>query len=233
MSSVNDSSIIGGMRSLGALLLAALLAACRREGPPVSSSVPASTGDQTCAACGAACRNPAVHRCGWTELCRICDRDAGPGHACRATVFCASCGREAGRFHRCGLTRPCWNPECSRDELREFGPNHDCAGRTRFCPSCGADASENHNCSVPTAWCPRCGLEVILDQHVHGLSRFCPRCRRERIAAEQNSEFLRLIDPGLYQVLALVGIRHRSGHDCRTSRFCRTCRAETDLLHQH
>lgn len=215
------------------VVLALALAACRRESPPPTFSRPAASPEKTCAKCGSAYLNPALHRCGWTEVCRICGQDASRGHACRATQFCAQCGREAGRFHQCGLTHPCWNLECSRYELREFGPNHDCAGRTRFCPSCRLDTGENHVCSVPTSLCPKCRLEVILDQHVHGLSRFCPDCRRERIAAEHPTDFLRLIDPRLYGVLALVGIRHRSGHDCRTSRFCKTCRTETDLLHQH
>lgn len=205
-------ALLAGCGKSGSDLVADRFEEMSKSGEPAGGPRPKAEAPR-CARCGA--QAAAAHVCGRTRYCPGCGRDAGAGHVCGRSEFCATCQRETGEQHHCGVTEICTRPACIQQaRVIEGGPGHSC-GRTTVCATCRVDGGIHHRCARSTWFCPRCDVEAT-QAHVCGSSRFCPRC-------EQEASLVR------FRVFPLPV----PGHDCRRTRWCRTCRTELAVTHTH
>jgi hypothetical protein len=172
-------------------------------------------------------RSPAK-TAGW---CNRCNLQVFEGHRCGLTNPCSLCQREAGSRHMHEIV---W--ECQEDDL-VMARQHIC-NDAKSCPTCreGKErrlsdlACERCHRYVPptkvhglTTYCQTCNQETAAN-HIHSKTAFCLSCLREA-AAGHKCDATRLC--------VSHAAEHAVDHECGETEYCAKCHREAGPDHVH
>ena len=202
-----------------AAVSAALLAGCgaseEAPAPPSENSAPIASAsfemdEGTCAKCHSEVYDG--HVCGRTRPCRMCAREAGPGHRHTLVWNCAPCNRTYVATHVCTDARTC--PTCRLDGVRRMPP--------KACTGCGAIITAIESRSA-TSYCAECSVEVAAG-HIHGKTTYCAACEREAGANHIHNATI---------LCAECASETAPDHQHGVTAFCASCGRDQGLDHKH